>query len=207
VRDFIAEIPSLPFEVKGHSLGPYLAHPPRRVVPSQDGKALLVPVLIDGTKAAETIESSSPLFEAERALRVSAAGRLASQGLVVHVTGLGGVLADFVTAFGGIDAATDCSLLLVFRFREELHEHPSEWVAMAVAWRAVVAPIAASAVTVILGLLCLMLSQLGSTRGLGPIGALGIVGALVASLTGEHRRRIWVLTLVRCSPARPSSRR
>ena len=251
VRDFIAGIPSLPFEVKGHSLGPYLAHPPTRVVPSQDGKALLVPVLIDGTKAAETIDSSSPLFEAARALRVSAARRLASQGLVVHVTGLGGVLADFVTAFGGIDgillfsalgmvffimlvvyrspmlaiavlltsvfglaaaalviyplakkdvislsgqsqailsilvvgAATDYSLLLVFRFREELHEHPSEWVAMAVAWRAVVAPIAASAVTVILGLLCLMLSQLGSTRGLGPIGALGIVGALVASLT------------------------
>jgi len=54
---------------------------------------------------------------------------------------------------------------------------------MAVAWRAVVAPVAASAATVILGLLCLLLSQLGSTRGLGPIGALGIAGALVASLT------------------------
>jgi len=46
-----------------------------------------------------------------------------------------------------------------------------------------VEPIAASAATVILGLLCLLLSQLGSTRGLGPIGALGIAGALVASLT------------------------
>ncbi len=82
-----------------------------------------------------------------------------------------------------VGAATDYSLLLVSRYREELHEHPSKWVAMRVAWRAAVEPIAASAATVILGLLCLLLSQLGSTRGLGPIGALGIAGALVASLT------------------------
>src|SRR5450756_485995 len=54
---------------------------------------------------------------------------------------------------------------------------------MAVAWRAAFSPVAASAATVILGLLCLLLSQLGNTRGLGPIGALGIAGALVASLT------------------------
>ena len=210
-----------------------------------------MPVLLDGTKAAEVIGTSSPLFEGAKALRASAATTLASQGLVVYVAGPGGVLADFVTAFAGIDgillmvalgvvflillvvyrspilpiavlltaifglavaamviyplakndtiglngqsqgilsilvvgAATDYSLLLVSRYREELHQHPSKWVAMAVAWRAAVAPIAASAATVILGLLCLLLSQLGSTRGLGPIGALGIAGALVASLT------------------------
>jgi RND superfamily putative drug exporter len=82
-----------------------------------------------------------------------------------------------------VGAATDYSLLLVSRYREELHQHPSRWAAMAVAWKAVVAPIAASAATVILGLLCLLLSQLGSTRGLGPVGALGIAGALVSALT------------------------
>jgi putative drug exporter of the RND superfamily len=82
-----------------------------------------------------------------------------------------------------VGAATDYSLLLVSRYREELHQHPSKWAAMAVAWKAAVEPIVASAATVILGLLCLLLSQLGSTRGLGPIGALGIAGALVASLT------------------------
>jgi RND superfamily putative drug exporter len=51
------------------------------------------------------------------------------------------------------------------------------------AWRGAVEPIAASAATVVLGLLCLLLSDLGSTSGLGPVGALGIVGALVAALT------------------------
>jgi len=108
-----------------------------------------------------------------------------------------------------VGAATDYSLLLVSRYREELHDHPSKWAAMAVAWKAAVEPIAASAATVILGLLALLLSQLGSTRGLGPIGALGIGGALVASLTflpavlllfgrivGRHPRRTWVLTLI-----------
>lgn len=82
-----------------------------------------------------------------------------------------------------VGAATDYALLLVARYKEELHEHESPWQAMKVAWRATVEPILASAATVILGLLCLLLADLGSTRGLGPVGAIGIVGALLASLT------------------------
>ncbi|MEO8829588.1 MMPL family transporter [Lapillicoccus sp.] len=82
-----------------------------------------------------------------------------------------------------VGAATDYSLLLVARYKEELHEHESTWEAMKTAWRAAVEPIAASAATVIIGLLCLRLSELGSTKGLGPVGAFGIAGAFVASLT------------------------
>jgi putative drug exporter of the RND superfamily len=82
-----------------------------------------------------------------------------------------------------VGAATDYSLLLVSRYREELHQSDDKWAAMRTAWRAAAEPIAASAATVILGLLCLMLSRLGSTRGLGPVGALAIAGALIAALT------------------------
>lgn len=82
-----------------------------------------------------------------------------------------------------VGAATDYALLLVARFKEELHDLDSTWAAMKIAWRAALEPIAASAATVVLGLLCLRLSDLGSTKGLGPVGALGIVGAFVASLT------------------------
>jgi putative drug exporter of the RND superfamily len=82
-----------------------------------------------------------------------------------------------------VGAATDYALLLVSRFREELHDEPNSWVAMTRAWRGAVEPIAASAATVILGLLCLLLADLRSTAGLGPVGALGVAGALVASLT------------------------
>lgn len=82
-----------------------------------------------------------------------------------------------------VGAATDYALLLVSRFREELHVETSTWVALRKAWRGAVEPIAASAATVILGLLCLLLASLRNTAGLGPVGALGIAGALLASLT------------------------
>ena len=74
-------------------------------------------------------------------------------------------------------------MLLVSRFKEELHDQPNSWVALKRAWRGAVEPIVASAVTVILSLLCLLLAELRSTSGLGPVGALGIAGALLASLT------------------------
>ena len=82
-----------------------------------------------------------------------------------------------------VGASTDYALLLVSRFKEELHDQPSSWVAVKRAWRGSVEPIVASAATVILSLLCLLLAELRSTSGLGPVGALGIAGALLASLT------------------------
>ena len=82
-----------------------------------------------------------------------------------------------------IGAATDYGLLLVARYREELERHERPLDAMKVAWRACLEPIAASAGTVIAALLCLMLSDLNSNSSLGPVGALGIVAAFVASLT------------------------
>jgi putative drug exporter of the RND superfamily len=82
-----------------------------------------------------------------------------------------------------VGASTDYALLLVSRFREELREHRSRVVAMRRAYRGVVEPIVASGMTVILGLLCLLLSDLTSNQGLGPVGAMGVAGAMVASLT------------------------
>jgi RND superfamily putative drug exporter len=82
-----------------------------------------------------------------------------------------------------LGAGTDYALLLVSRFREELRRHPSRFDAIRVAWRAAVPPIAASAGTVILGLLCLLVSDLAGNRGLGPVGAIGIACALVSMLT------------------------
>ncbi len=82
-----------------------------------------------------------------------------------------------------LGAGTDYALLLVSRFREELRRNRSRFDAMRVAWRAAVAPIAASGGTVILGLLCLLVSDLASNRGLGPIGAIGIGCALLVMLT------------------------
>ncbi|TYD00294.1 MMPL family transporter [Arthrobacter echini] len=82
-----------------------------------------------------------------------------------------------------IGAATDYALLLVARYREALAENESRWQAMRVAYRGAVEPILASGATVILGLLCLLFSDLNSNKSLGPIAAIGIAFSLASALT------------------------
>ncbi|MGY1644029.1 MMPL family transporter [Geodermatophilus sp. SYSU D00703] len=82
-----------------------------------------------------------------------------------------------------VGAATDYGLLLVARYREELRRERSRFTAMRVALRQSWEPIVASGATVVLGVLCLLFSDLGSNRGLGPISAVGIAFAVLAALT------------------------
>ena len=103
---------------------------------------------------------------------------LAANGTLVLNGQSQGILSILV-----VGASVDYALLLVARYREELAhvEHPAE--AMKRALRACVEPIAASAGTVIAGVLCLLLSDLGSNRSLGPVAAIGIASALLGALT------------------------
>ncbi len=254
VGTFATGIPDLPLPAigDGATLGDYLAgDAPPTPVPSQDGKAVLVTVPLDATTATEAQGDTSALVEGAAALRDAIDQDLRPAGLEGYVGGPGGLIADFASAFAGIDgilllvalavvlvillvvyrspilpfavllsavfglsaaslvvyqlalndvitlsgqsqgilfilvvgAATDYALLLVSRFKEELHDEANSWTALTRAWRGAVEPIVASAATVILGLLCLLLAELRSTSGLGPVGALGIAGALLASLT------------------------
>ncbi len=73
-----------------------------------------------------------------------------------------------------IGAGTDYALLLISRYREELHVSASRVTAMVRAWRGAAPAIGASAATVVIGLLCLLVSELNSNRGLGPVAAIGI---------------------------------
>jgi putative drug exporter of the RND superfamily len=82
-----------------------------------------------------------------------------------------------------VGAATDYGLLLVARFREELRLEESKYTAMRIALRQSWEPIVASGATVVLGVLCLLLSDLGSNRGLGPISAVSVSLAVLAALT------------------------
>jgi RND superfamily putative drug exporter len=82
-----------------------------------------------------------------------------------------------------VGAATDYGLLLVARFREELRTERSSYAAMRTALRRSWEPIVASGATVILGVLCLLLSDLASNRGLGPISAVSVALSVVAALT------------------------
>jgi len=85
-----------------------------------------------------------------------------------------------VLVFG---AGTDYALLLVARYREELRRHSDRHEAMANALFRAGPAILASAATVVAGMLCLLVAQLNSTKGLGPVSALGIAVGLLAMLT------------------------
>ena len=102
---------------------------------------------------------------------------LTKAGLVVNGQSAG-ILT--VLVFG---AGTDYALLLIARYREELHQHEDRHDAMAVAIRQSAPALLSSGATVTIGLLCLLFSQLESDKGLGPVGAVGVLCALAAQLT------------------------
>ncbi|NDU74160.1 MMPL family transporter [Actinomadura sp. DSM 109109] len=85
-----------------------------------------------------------------------------------------------VLVFG---VATDYALLLVARYREELHRHEDRHEAMAYALHRAAPAIIASAATVAVGLLCLLLADMNSTAGMGPVAAAGVLTALAAMTT------------------------
>lgn len=80
-------------------------------------------------------------------------------------------------------AGTDYALLLVSRYREELRRVERPYDAMRAALRGCGPAVLASSGTVAAGLLCLLAADLNSSRGMGPLGTLGVLCALVAMLT------------------------
>ncbi|WP_323101164.1 MMPL family transporter [Intrasporangium sp. YIM S08009] len=85
-----------------------------------------------------------------------------------------------VIVFG---AGTDYALLLVARYREELRRHEDRHEAMAYALHRAGPAILASGATVIAGMLCLLFASMSSTKGLGPVAAIGIGVGLLVMLT------------------------
>lgn len=119
---------------------------------------------------------------------LTAVTALSLAGTIVYFTAKAGVIdlngqSQGILSVLVLGAATDYALLLIARYREELHHHESRYEAMRVALRGVVEPIIASGSTVIAGLLVLLLSQLSGNRGLGPVGAIGIASAMITVLT------------------------
>jgi RND superfamily putative drug exporter len=82
-----------------------------------------------------------------------------------------------------LGAGTDYALLLVARYREELHHTVDKHEAMRTALASAGPAIFASAATVIAALLCLTIAKVNGTAGLGPIAAIGIACAALSMLT------------------------
>ncbi|WP_409236213.1 MMPL family transporter [Streptomyces sp. PA5.6] len=102
-----------------------------------------------------------------------------NQGFGTSVTGQSsGIMTILV--FG---AGTDYALLLVSRYREELRRIERPYDAMLAALRGCGPAVLASSGTVAAGLLCLLAADLNSSRGMGPLGTVGVLCALVTMLT------------------------
>ncbi len=121
-----------------------------------------------------------PLFSSVVALSTSGGivYLLAKHGVIDLSGQAQGILSVLV-----LGAATDYALLLISRYREELHHYESRFDAMKAAYKGVFEPILASGSTVIVSLLVLLLSELSNNRGLGPVGAIGIATSMITILT------------------------
>ncbi|MFF8770246.1 MMPL family transporter [Kitasatospora sp. NPDC015120] len=121
-----------------------------------------------------------PLFSAAGALVVAQAViyLLADHaGLTVNAQSAG-ILIVLV-----LGAGTDYALLLTARYREELRRHEDRHEAMAFALHRAGPAILASSATVVVSMLCLLVAEMNSTSGLGPVCAIGVLVALAAMLT------------------------
>ncbi|MDH2388665.1 MMPL family transporter [Streptomyces sp. HNM0663] len=85
-----------------------------------------------------------------------------------------------VLVFG---VGTDYALLLIARYREELHLHEDRHTAMKLALRRSGPAILASAGTIAVGLACLSLADVNSSRSMGLVGAVGVVCGFLAMVT------------------------
>jgi putative drug exporter of the RND superfamily len=103
---------------------------------------------------------------------------------------------------------TDYCLLLVSRYREELHRVEDKHEAMARALRRAGPALLASGCTVIAAMLVLLLADTGSVKSLGPVSAIGVAAVLLAGLTllpalltAAGRRGFWPRSsAVACRP-------
>ncbi|MCH0569218.1 MMPL family transporter [Streptomyces sp. MUM 136J] len=115
------------------------------------------------------------------------AALFAAQALIYFLATQGGLTVNgqsagilTVLVFG---AGTDYALLLVARYREELRRHEDRHEAMALALHRAGPAVLASGATVVLSMLVLLAAEMNSTRGLGPVAAIGVAVALLAMLT------------------------
>jgi putative drug exporter of the RND superfamily len=82
-----------------------------------------------------------------------------------------------------LGAGTDYALLIVARYREELHHSEDRHEAMRAAMTSAGPAVFASAATVIAALLCLSIAKVNGTSGMGPIVAMGVACAALSMLT------------------------
>lgn len=100
--------------------------------------------------------------------------------LAAHAGLLVNGLSTYILMILCVGVGTDYALLLIARYREELHRHEDRHEAMRIAVGRSVSALSASAATVVLASLCLVFGKMNSTQGLGPVVAIGVAVVFLA---------------------------
>lgn len=124
----------------------------------------------------------SPVLWLIPLLAVGLASQVATA--VVYLCAKAGLVVNgqsaYVLTVLALGVGTDYALLLIARYREELHRHEDRHEAMVHAVRRCLPAIAASAGTVVAATLCLVFGSMNSTRSLGPVVAIGVIVVFLA---------------------------
>jgi putative drug exporter of the RND superfamily len=125
----------------------------------------------------------SPVLWMVPLLTVFLASQVAS-GVVYLLAQHAGLLVNGLSAYIlmilAVGVGTDYALLLIARYREELHRHEDRHDAMRIAVRHSLPALAASAATVGVATLCLVFGSMNSTQGLGPVVTIGVAVVFLA---------------------------
>ncbi|WP_405138293.1 MMPL family transporter [Nocardia sp. NBC_01388] len=142
--------------------------------------ALVVAVLL-------IITYRSPVLWLVPLLLIGAADQVASS-VGIGLARLTGLTLDGstsgITSVLVFGAGTNYALLLISRYRDELHRNPDHRAALRRAVRRAGPAILASNLTVVMALLVLLVATVPSTRSLGVFGAAGLLTALLFVLLG-----------------------
>jgi RND superfamily putative drug exporter len=119
---------------------------------------------------------------------ISAVGALvAAEGFIDLLAEHAGLTVNGQSAFILIvlvfGAGTDYALLLIARYREELRNYEDRHEAMAHAVHRAGPALIASSATVAVSMLILLVAEMNSTKGMGPVLAIGVLFSLLAMLT------------------------
>ena len=115
VNDHIAKVGSITLDGTSAKISDYLAPNQQiTVFPSQDGKAILGNIPLDGNSIAKLLPNDKPVLPAiVDALRADIKPIAEANGLSHYVTGPGGLLGDLFGAFGTLDSSLLLTTLAV----------------------------------------------------------------------------------------------
>ncbi|MDO5534661.1 MAG: MMPL family transporter [Propionibacteriaceae bacterium] len=124
IATFLSELPDRELG-EGRTFADILAEDPEAVIPSEGGDAVMLPISLDADQVREKIDETPVARLAIDQVQAAAESEFADAGYEVAVTGPASYVADFGTAFAGIDGVLlVVALVVVFAILVVVYRSP-----------------------------------------------------------------------------------